>query len=182
MRVDDGSHEAREPGVLPVVGVMGSGEEEHAERAEPLGRALAGLGVHLLTGGGRGVMEAVGRAFAATQGRVGLSIGVLPALPGSEPPRPPPGYPNPHVELVLRTHLRARGRHGDAPDSRNHLNVLSADVVIALPGGAGTYSEVALALRYGRPVIVWGWHDAPAGAEAAKTLDEVLAFVRARLG
>ncbi len=45
--------------------------------------------------------------------------------------------------------------------------------------GGLTRSEEALALRYGRPVIVRGWHDTPAGAAAAETL---LAFVRARLG
>jgi len=33
------------------------------------------------------------------------------------------------------------------------VNVLSSDVVIALRGGAGTLSEVALALKAGRPVI-----------------------------
>ena len=33
------------------------------ELAEPLGRMLAAIGVHLLTGGGRGVMESVSRAF-----------------------------------------------------------------------------------------------------------------------
>ena len=39
--------------------------------------------------------------------------------------------------------------------SRNHLNVLSSDVVIVLPGGAGTASEARLALRYGRPAVAY---------------------------
>ena len=38
---------------------MGSGTTPHADLAIPLGRALARMGVHLLTGGGGGVMEAV---------------------------------------------------------------------------------------------------------------------------
>ena len=50
---------------LPIVGVMGSGSHPHADLAEPLGRWLAAQGVHLLTGGGAGVMEAVSRAFCA---------------------------------------------------------------------------------------------------------------------
>ena len=39
---------------LHVVGVMGSGQDEHAKLAEPLGQAIARMGCHLLTGGGGG--------------------------------------------------------------------------------------------------------------------------------
>ena len=39
--------------------------------------------------------------------------------------------------------------------SRNHINVLSSTAVVALPGGAGTVSEVCLAHAYGRPVLVF---------------------------
>src|SRR5262249_50687286 len=52
----------------PLVGVMGSGSEEHADLAEPLGRWLAEAGFDLLTGGGRGVMAAACRGFAAVAG------------------------------------------------------------------------------------------------------------------
>ena len=38
--------------------------------------------------------------------------------------------------------------------ARNCINVLSSDVVVACPGGTGTISEIALALKYGKPVIV----------------------------
>ena len=84
---------------LPIVGVMGSGSEAHEELAVPLGRLLAELGCHLLTGGGGGVMAAVGAAFVAVEPRVGRSIGVLPG------PDARPGYPNPSVEIAIRTHL-----------------------------------------------------------------------------
>ena len=162
---------------LPVVGVMGSGVRAHAKLAAPLGRGLAEMGVHLLTGGGGGVMAAVSRAFAEVEDRAGLALGVLPAdgfqrTKGragraggaesgdaeSEPAQwePPPGYPNPWVEVAVRTHLDARGAAGDSASSRNHVNVLSSDVVVALPGGQGTASEVALALRYGRPLVLLG--------------------------
>ena len=115
---------------IPIVGVMGSGVEPHAQRAGELGRWLAMTGVHLLTGGGGGVMAAVARAFHETPGRRGLVIGILPAEAfGSATPKP--GYPNPWVEVPIFTHLPS----GDGPTSRNHLNVLSADVVILLPGG-----------------------------------------------
>ena len=53
-------------------------------------------------------------------------------------------------------------------DARNAVNVLSSDVVVAMRGGAGTLSEVALALKAGRTVIALDfdpgsgfarWHD-----------------------
>lgn len=162
---------------------MGSGTEEHAALAEPLGRWLAREGVHLLTGGGRGVMTAVSRAFCAVDGRRGLSIGVL---PGDADGRAPDGYPNPWVELVIRTHLPLRGPGGGERLSRNHVNVLSAHAVVALPGGAGTSSEVGLALRYGRPVVAFvsargDIPGLPERVEAHARLDDVCAFVRAAL-
>lgn len=98
----------------PVVGVMGSGRAAPGERAAALGRWLAEAGVHLLTGGGAGAMAAVARAFVETPGRSGLSVGVLPASEG-DPAAPPPGYPNPWVELVVRTHLPLRGARGAEP-------------------------------------------------------------------
>ena len=130
---------------------MGSGKIVD-ERAAELGRMLAELGVDLLTGGGRGVMEAVSRAFARTPNRQGMVIGVL---PGDGQCGAPAGYPNPWVEIIIRTHLSARGERGGDADSRNHINILSSDVVIALPGGPGTASEVQLAVRYERPVAAF---------------------------
>ena len=47
----------------------------------------------------------------------------------------------------------------------NLVNVLSSDVVIAMPGGAGTLSEVALALKAERTVICLGFDPGPAVAE-----------------
>ena len=70
--------------------------------------------------------------------------------------------------------------------SRNHIDVLSADVVVVLPGGAGTSSEVALALRYARPVVAFvsarGEIPAlPPEVEAHADLAGVSVFVRAAL-
>ena len=174
----------------PVVGVMGSGSARHAHLAEPLGRALARLGVHLLTGGGAGVMESVSRAFGAVPDREGLVIGILPA--GDTPPDradadpgTPPGYPNPRVELAIRTHLDARGDDGSGLRSRNHINILSSDVVIALPGSSGTASEVDLAIRYRRPLILLGdtarADRLPGSVPTAESVDEAVEFVRRTL-
>ena len=167
---------------IPIVGVMGSGVRAHEELAAPLGRRLARLGVHLLTGGGRGVMESVSRAFAAVEERAGLVIGVLPFDEADAGEKVDPGYPNRWVEIAIRTHL---GQDGAEPDSRNHVNVLTSDVVVALPGSAGTASEVALSVRYGRPVVLFGDLDRarglPSEVATARTVEEVIAFVRERL-
>lgn len=139
---------------VPVIGVMGSGSEPHAERAEPLGRWIAEHSAHLLTGGGAGVMAAVSAAFCRVRPRRGLCIGVLPARDANDA-TPPPGYPNPWVELAIRTHLHQRGTEGDQPHSRNHINLLSSDAIVLLPGGPGTASEARLAMRYGRRALAW---------------------------
>jgi predicted Rossmann-fold nucleotide-binding protein len=167
------------------VAVLGSGTEAWEPRAAPLGRWLAGRGVHLLTGGGGGVMAAVARAFTACPPPRGLSVGVLPAS-ADDPAHPPPGYPSPWIELPLATHLPARGAAGTRPDSRNHVNVLSADALVALPGGDGTASELALALRYRRPAVAWLERPAelpgrPAAIPMARDLDAVVAFVEEAL-
>lgn len=141
---------------LPIVGVVGSGTSAHADKALPLGRLLASCGVHLLTGGGGGVMQAVSQGFFETVDRRGMVIGVLPWE--STTKGPPKGYPNPFVEIPIQTHLPWSGERGEDPLSRNHINVLSADLVIALPGSSGTASEIRLALRYGKRVVVFGDH------------------------
>ena len=187
----------RGPRHIPVIGVMGSGATPHAHLAEPLGRALARMGVHLLTGGGGGVMEAVSRAFSEVRGRRGLVIGVLPAgdggssragaslAPVDADPGTPPGYPNPWVEFAVRTHLDARGDDGSGIRSRNHINILSSNVVIALPGSSGTASEVELAIRYGRPLILLGdtarAECLPVSVPTAESVDEAAEFVRRAL-
>jgi len=174
-------------GRRPVVGVMGSSSLPHADLAEPLGRWLARAGVHLLTGGGVAAMEAVSRAFAETSPREGVVIGVLPADLQNGDTVPRPGYPNPAVEIAIFTHLPLSGISGTDLRSRNHINVLSSDVIVALPGGEGTQSEVELAVRYRKPVVAFfGPYDVawavPASVPVARSLDEVASFVSAALG
>jgi uncharacterized protein (TIGR00725 family) len=137
------------------VGVMGSGTFEHDEYARPVGEALADLGVNLLTGGGGGVMTAVSRAFTRAPRRQGISIGIIPCASESDRGTPKAGYPNEFVELPIYTHLPLSGPQGTHDLSRNHINVLSCAAIVALPGEEGTAAEVSLAIRYGRPVIVY---------------------------
>jgi len=72
----------------------------------------------------------------------GLTVGILPGPDRSDA--------NPFVDIVLPTGL------GEA---RNALVVGAADVVIAIGGGYGTLSEIALALKAGKRVIGLGTWD-----------------------
>jgi uncharacterized protein (TIGR00725 family) len=171
----------------PVVGVMGSSTQAFEEVAVPLGRALAAMGVHLLNGGGVAAMEAVSRAFAGVAGRAGQVIGVLPSDLPDGTPVPRPGYPNDWVDIAIFTHLPLSGIAGTDLRSRNHINILSSDVVVVLPGGEGTESELELAVRYGKPAIAFfgGYQvpwPVPEGVTVARTVDEVESFVRQHLG
>lgn len=123
-----------------VIGVMGGASVSEAVRAlaETLGALIAKRGWVLLNGGrNAGVMAASARGARSAGGTV---IGILPDRDTSGAA--------PDLDFAIVTGL------GDA---RNVVNVLSSDVVIACPGGAGTLSEVALALKNAKHVILVGW-------------------------
>lgn len=122
-----------------IVGIIGgtSAGKEILSLAEELGKRIAEHGHVLMTGGGPGVMEAASRgAFQAG----GLVIGILPTNKN----RPLEGYPNEYVNIPIYTGLS---------DGRNVIISKSPDVIIALDGGLGTISEIALALKNLTPVI-----------------------------
>jgi uncharacterized protein (TIGR00725 family) len=151
------------------VGVMGSGTAEHDDCARPLGELIAALGANLLTGGGHGVMRAVSRAFTRYPGERGICIGIIPCASEDDRRTPKAGYPNEFVELPIYTHLPRSGPHGADDLSRNHINILTSDAVIALPGSEGTESEVALAVRYGKPIVAFA-----ASADAVSRFDSAV--------
>ena len=93
-------------------------------------------------------------AFVSAKPRLGISIGVIPASK-RDPTERIPGYPNPHVQLVIATHLPDRGRNGHLVTSRNHINILSSDAVVALPGSHGTESELRLVGEYGKKAAIF---------------------------
>lgn len=129
----------------PVIGVMGGGNPNPAaeREAEELGRLIAEHGWMLLNGGrNAGVMAASTRGAKEAGGFV---VGILPDSDGRQATA--------DLDLVIPTGM------GDA---RNVINVLASDVVIACAGSAGTLSEVALALKNGKPVIVLGFDPGPA--------------------
>ena len=168
------------------VGVIGSGSSEHEPSARAVGELLADLGVNLLTGGGRGVMTAVSRAFTRRPRTRGICIGIIPCESETDRSRPKAGYPNDFVELAIQTHLPYSGPEGTHDLSRNHINVLSCAAIIALPGEAGTVSEIELATRYGKPLIAYSPNPAlvehfPRSVRRADSIDEVKDFLRLQL-
>lgn len=121
-----------------IIGVMGPGEQatEHdLQNAYQLGYLIAQQGWILLTGGRNvGVMEAANQGAKAAKG---LTIGILPGNDTS-------GI-SAAVDIAIVT---------DMGNARNSINVLSSNVVIACGMGAGTASEIALAIKSNKPVIL----------------------------
>jgi uncharacterized protein (TIGR00725 family) len=142
---------ASDDGYAPVVAVVGAGDAVEGSGpwtiGEAVGAAVARARAVLVCGGLGGVMAAACRGARAAGGR---TVGFLPG----EDRR----AANPWVELAVPTGL------GEA---RNLLVVRSADAVVAVGGGYGTLSEIALARKLGRPVVglsTWSAR-APAAAE-----------------
>jgi uncharacterized protein (TIGR00725 family) len=141
---------------LPIVGVFGQGTPlapGRAALARAVGALVAGLGAHLLTGGGYGVMEAAAEGFVATTPRRGLSIGIVPREPDGPLDRPNSAldgrlYPNPFVEIAVMTPLPPRVDNWQTAPARNHINVLTPHAIVALPGGVGTSNELDMAAHY----------------------------------
>ncbi len=113
-----------------------------AAAAFQVGVLIARGGANLVCGGGGGAMEAACRGARSAGG---TTVGILPG--------PTREDANPFVDIAIPTGM------GEA---RNALVVRAADAVIAVGGGAGTLSEIGLALKMGRPVIGLGtWEVAP---------------------
>ena len=132
-------------GRTPIIGVMGGGLASPADgdTAYRLGGLIAKKGWILLNGGRKaGIMHASAEGAKA---HGGLTIGILPdnSCQGASE----------FIDIPIITGM------GNA---RNCINVLSSDVVVACPGGAGTLSEIALALKNNKPVILLNFQPATA--------------------
>ena len=129
---------------IAVVG-PGRASDEEVELAEAVGAGVGSAGAVLVCGGLGGVMEA---ACRGAQAAGGTTVGLLPGLERSEA--------NPFVALAIPTGLG---------ELRNGLVVRAADAVIAVAGEYGTLSEIAFALKTGKPVVGVGtWELARGGA------------------
>ena len=155
-----------------VIGVVGPSacDPPTAELARAVGRGIAERGAVLLCGGRGGVMEA---AAEGARGAGGLTIGVLPGEDARQ------SVPNAFIDVALFTGLG---------EGRNWINVCASDAIIAIGGGFGTLSEIALALKAKRPVVLVGsWNFAidgaspslPRAAHAAEAVEMVFGAVGA---
>lgn len=140
------------------VSVIGGSTVEAAlyEQAREVGRLLGEAGHEVVCGGRGGVMEAVCRGASEAGGE---TIGILPGKDRRAA--------NDYVQTPIATGIG---------NMRNVLVVLNGDGAIAIDGGTGTLSEIALALDYGRPVAGIETHDV-AGVEAVETPEEAVAYV-----
>jgi uncharacterized protein (TIGR00725 family) len=119
-------------------------DEDTAALARDVGRGLAESGLVIVTGGEGGAMEAASLGAREAGGTV---VGVLPGTDRSRA--------NVHADVTVPTGIG----HG-----RNLAVAASADVLVAVGGGWGTLSEIALAGVLGRPVVVLaGWRLEHAG-------------------
>jgi len=123
------------PAYVAVIGASNATEWELAT-AERVGRLLADAGCVLVCGGLGGVMDAAARGSAAGGG---VSIGILPGDDRVDASR--------HLTVAIASGF------GEA---RNAIVARSADAVVAVGGEFGTLSEIALALKMGKPVIGLG--------------------------
>eukprot|EP01138_Halocafeteria_seosinensis_P000304 gb/GECG01000313.1/.p1 GENE.gb/GECG01000313.1/~~gb/GECG01000313.1/.p1 ORF type:complete len:164 (+),score=17.99 gb/GECG01000313.1/:1-492(+) len=123
------------------VGVMGPGRatSQETSNAHKLGKLIASNGWILLNGGmNSGVMDPSSQGAKAANGTV---VGISSASHGGDLSR--------YVDIPVFTGMGS---------ARNNINALSSDVVIACGLGLGTISEIVLASKAGKRVIVVAPH------------------------
>ena len=140
----------------PIIGVMGSHEEEWTEYSEAVGKLIAQHDYHLLTGAGAGVMMSAARAFCEQEDRLGLSIGIIPTMDYMSGLIASEEFPNPYIEIPVITQLDQKAQNDAMPYSRNNVNVMTSHALIILPGEHGTRNEVALGLKLKKPMVLFG--------------------------
>lgn len=147
-----------------MIGVIGAGRatEEGYRQAMEVGGLLAEQNAVLICGGLGGVMEGACRGCS---NRGGEAVGILPGGDASDA--------NPYVTLAIPTNM------GHA---RNIIIAHSAQALIAIEGEYGTLSEMAVALKLGRPVIALNSWPNLDGVIYVKTAQEAAAEVFARVG
>lgn len=126
------------------IGVIGAGEcsQKEYKTAFDVGKGIAEIGYVLVCGGLGGVME--GACKGAKEDR-GLSVGVLPGDSLTDS--------NKYVDIKIVTSLS---------HARNNLVVRSSDLLVAIGGGYGTLSEIAIAFKLSKKVIgIKTWEVSP---------------------
>ncbi|MEZ4484795.1 MAG: TIGR00725 family protein [Syntrophotaleaceae bacterium] len=141
-----------------MIGVIGSGQVAEAGYAVALevGRRIGTAGAVLVCGGLGGVMEAACRGCVEAGGE---TLGIL---PGGEA-----AMANPFVTLAVPTNM------GHA---RNVIIAHTAHALIAVEGEYGTLSEIAVALKLGRPVVALNSWPGIEGVHEVDSVEEAVAL------
>lgn len=138
------------------IAVIGAGDcsKKAAHLAYDVGRHIALNNAVLFCGGLGGVME---MAAKGAREAGGLTVGLLPGCEFGEA--------NPHIDIAIPTGLS---------HARNIILIRAAMAVIALDGSYGTLSEIAIALKIGKPVIGLQTWDIGSGIIKARTPEEAV--------
>ena len=167
------------------VTVIGSHSDDWQEYTLPLGHMLAEEGFNLITGAGGGVMCSVSKAFAEHTERRGKVIGIIPTIDYQGEKLSKETYSNEFIDIPILVPLDIRAQNDKMPYSRSHVNIMSADAVVVLPGQHGTQNEVSLALMYEKPIILLGkkelFSSFPEAPFRATDVTEVKEFIRKKL-
>ncbi|HBD12223.1 MAG TPA: TIGR00725 family protein [Porticoccaceae bacterium] len=126
------------------VSVLGSFSASAGEQemAHALGAGLAPLDINVISGGQQGVMLSLCqgiRQYRPAGYHGAYIVGILPNSHFEDA--------NPFLDLALPV---------GAAHLQNALVPLSADIVVAIGGAAGTLTEVALAWQYKKPIALLG--------------------------
>lgn len=131
---------------VTVIGRYDATDDQYAQGVA-MGRMLAEMNIIAITGGRAGLMEAVAKGCSEAGG---ISIGLLPGEEFNDG--------NEYNTIAIPTGIGY---------ARNSMNVLAADVVIAIGGASGTLCEMAFAWSYKKPIIALttsgGWAEKLAG-------------------
>lgn len=139
------------------MGVIGASDvkTEAARQAYEIGAAICRAGAHLVCGGLGGVMQEACHGFVDERFKLdgrecGVTIGILPGMFRTDA--------NPFVDVIVPSNMGIM---------RNVLVVQTADVIVAVAGGAGTLSELAAGWQQGKTLIslsgTGGWSAELAG-------------------
>ena len=140
------------------IGIIGSTacSSQISDIAERTGFLIAQSGSILICGGRTGVMEAASKGAKAAGG---MTVGVLPGASKEDA--------NSYTDVKIVTEM------GHA---RNAIIARSSDCIIGIAGGYGTLSEIALALKMGKPVITLASQWAIEGTIKAATPEDAVEY------
>ncbi len=153
-----------------IIGIIGPNQslctKEVYDFGLSLGRRLIDDGYMIVCGGMYGIMEAVCRgARNSPLYYYGCTIGIIPSNDKT--------LANPFCDIVIPTGMGL---------ARNVIIINTADVIVAISGGAGTLSEIAYAWQMGKEILCFtefeGWAKTLSGTQLDTTQNRTIKSVQ----